>query len=156
MCCDSSGHSNGPDNAVTTVAATLHVVRQGCNDAVTTMTMKTLCTLVWYLVVTTDSTVTSVTTDSAVTSVTTDSAVTSVTTDSTVTAMFMLVSQRCAHHCESSGNCQRCHSIVSFHHCLYHCYPSAVTVSTVALLSAPSLSQCCARFRCHNAVHIGV
>ena len=42
---------------------------------------------------------------------------------------------------------QRCHN---------HCYPSAVTVSAVALLSAAAQSQRCARFRCYNAVHIGV
>ena len=45
-------------------------------------------------------------------------------------------------------------------HCHYHCYPSAVTVSAVTLLSSTivvttlcsfSLSQLCAHFRCHNA-----
>ena len=38
--------------------------------------------------------------------------VTAVTTDSTMTAMFTLVWQRCAHHCESSGNWQHCHTNV--------------------------------------------
>ena len=33
---------------------------------------------------------------------------------------------------------------------------SAVTVSAVTLLSAPSLSHRCARFRCQSAVHIDV
>ena len=41
-------------------------------------------------------------------------------------------------------------------HCHYHCYLSAVTVSTATLLSAPSLPQRCTRVRCLNAVHIGV
>ena len=32
----------------------------------------------------------------------------------------------------------------------------SVTVSAVTLLSTPSLSQRCARFRCHSTVRIGV
>ena len=40
-----------------------------------------------------------------------------------------------------------------YQHYHYHCCPSAVTASTVTLLSVSSLLQRCARLRCHNAVH---
>ena len=49
----------------------------------------------------------------SVTAVTTDSALTAVSTDSAVAAMFTLVWQRCAHHCESSGNWHRWHTNVN-------------------------------------------
>ena len=96
--------------------------------------------------VATDSGVTAVATDSAVTAVALGSAVTAVATDNAVTAMFTLVWQRCAHHCESSGNWQRCRSTVSCHRCRTNVH------IVISVLSLPLLSQRCARFHCHSTV----
>ena len=62
-----------------------------------------------------------------------------VLTDSAVTAIFTLVWQRCAHHCESSGNWQRYFSTVS-------CHRSYTNVHIV--ISVLSLQYHC----CHNTV----
>ena len=80
--------------------------------------------------------------------ITMHTSVTAVTTDSTVTAVFTLVWQRCAHHCESTGNWQRCRSTVSCHryytvmctsssqHCHYHwCHSAALVFAAAALCS---------------------
>ena len=61
--------------------------------------------------------------------------------DIAVTAMFTLVWQRCAHHCESSGSWQRFRSTVS----CYLCHTNVHIV--ISALSLPLLSQRCARFR---------
>ena len=103
--------------------------------------------------ITVHTSVTAVTTDSGVTAVwqqcdngNTGSAVTAVSTNSAVTAMLTLVWQWCAHHCESIGNWQRCHSTVSCHRCYTNVY---ITISVVSL---PLLSQCCACLLCNRAV----
>ena len=62
-----------------------------------------------------------------------------VTTNSLVTAMFALVWQQCAHHCESGEKWQRCHSTVRWHRC-HHTNVHIV----ISALSLPLLSQ-----RCH-------
>ena len=86
-------------------------------------------------------------------------------TSSAVTSMFTLLWQRCAHHCEICGNWQRYHSTVNCHrwNTNVHIVTSALLLPLlsqcchcqrcdITLLSAPSLSQRCARFRCHSAV----
>ena len=97
--------------------------------------------------------------------------VTAVSTDSAMTAMFTLVWQRCAHHCESIVATDGAVKVLSVsivvtqmciwwsQHCHYHCCPSAFTVSTVTLLSEPSLPHRCARFHlphCHSAVLVAL
>ena len=72
--------------------------------------------------------------------VTTDSAVIAMTIES---ALFTLVWQQCAHHCESSGNCQRCHSTVSWYRCHtnVHIVISALSVGIAVTQMCTSLSQ---------------
>ena len=75
----------------------------------------------------------------------TDNAVTAVSTaDSTATAMFTLVWQRCAHHCQSSGNWQP----PSQHYQLpsYRCHTNVHIV--ISALSLPLLFQRCVSNRC--------
>ena len=82
--------------------------------------------------------------------ITVHTSVTAVTTESAVTAIFTLAWQRCAHHCEGSGNWQRCRSTGSC-----HCCHTNVHI-VISALSLPLLSQRCGRFHCYSAVHIVV
>ena len=60
-------------------------------------------------------------------------------TDSAVTALSVAIAVK--HLCTPLSQ-----------HCHYYYCPNTNTVSGVMLLSAPSLSQRCARFLCHSAV----
>ena len=61
------------------------------------------------------------------------SLVTAVATDSAETAMFTLVWQRCAHHCESSGNWQRCQTNV---HIAVTALSAATAVTALSVFTA--------------------
>ena len=137
MCCDSSGHSNGPDSAVTTMAATLHVVRQGCNDDDSDNPVTLLCTLVWYLVVTTDS------------------AVTAMLAAITVSSLSLsLLSQRChCHHCSITISTIPVTVLCSFslpQHCAHRC----LNAMGVLLCSAQRYTQQCMYKACPSSSQV--